>query len=197
MDTSLLLALAQTLFPFVISPGASFVLTLSASTAGVPFAALKVWAGTALGLAVLAVASALGVARLVLHYPLLQTLLAMIGGALLVFWGVRLCQHSPAQAQRPLPPRLVASAFTIVVSNIKAITLYVVVLPALLHSVDPLTFYAHALGLHAVMLLAWLLLVSFGLRHLPHLAALRHVLLKASGLFMIWLGGKSLLSAWE
>ncbi|MDO5090183.1 MAG: LysE family transporter [Cardiobacteriaceae bacterium] len=191
MNNSLAIVLAQTLLPFVISPGASFVLTLSASTAGVRFAALKVWTGTALGLAVLAAASALGVARLVLHYPLLQTLLALVGGALLMFWGLRLCRSAPAQTSPPLPARLVASAFTIVVSNVKAITLYVAVLPGLLKDVAPWAFYAQALGIHALMLLVWLLLVSFGLRRLPWLSTLRHVLLKASGVFMVYLGGKS------
>lgn len=42
MDKFLMIALAQTLFPFVISPGASFVLTLSASTASGLF---MIWLG--------------------------------------------------------------------------------------------------------------------------------------------------------
>ena len=67
LNTTTLPAIAQTLLPFVISPGASVALTLSATAARLPCAALKVWAGTATGIRLLAFASALGVARLVLQ----------------------------------------------------------------------------------------------------------------------------------
>ena len=67
LNTTTLPAIAQILLPFVISPGASVALTLSATAARLPRAALKVWAGTAAGLWLLAFTNALGVARLVLQ----------------------------------------------------------------------------------------------------------------------------------
>ena len=194
MDKNILIMLIHTLLPFVISPGASFALTLSATSARIPHAALKVWTGTTAGIALLALASALGIAHLVMQYPVLKTLLSVLGGMLLIYWGIRLCLPASHQSPAPvLPARLIGSAFIIVISNIKAILLYVAILPALLtaqHS--PFAFYLAALLVHGTLLLIWLLFVSTCLRRLP-VPIVQRPLRYASGAFMIWLGGKSLL----
>lgn len=195
MDCTTLLVITQTLLPFIISPGVSFGLTVSASGAGIPYAALKVWAGTAVGIAMLASTAALGVARFIMHNPLWQTVLSVLGGMLLIMWGIRLCLPTVNGGKSALPAHLTAGSFLLLIGNMKAILLYATVLPAQLSAHRPAVFYAAAAALHIAMLLIWLVGLEKCVRHLPA-RTLQRPLRYLSGAFMIWLGGKSLWTAW-
>lgn len=195
MDCTTLLVITQTLLPFIISPGASFALTVSASGAGIPYAALKVWAGTAAGIALLASAAALGVARFIMDNPLAQSVLSVLGGILLIMWGIRLCLPAANGGKSALPAHLTAGAFLLLIGNIKAVLLYAAVLPARLGAHHPAVFYSAAAALHIAMLLIWLVGLEQCVRRLPA-DILQRPLRYISGAFMIWLGGKSLWTAW-
>lgn len=169
--------IALTLLPFVLTPGASFTITVGAAVDGDRRASLRVWAGTALGLALIAVAAAVsGVGDYVAGSPTARTVFGLVGGVVLVGLAVgsglraRTVLTDGVAEARP-QQRLVLWSFVAVVTNVKALSLYAVVLPtAVTAGTDSLTTFAAAAAVHITMLLAWLTLVGALVRRTPHCA---------------------------
>jgi len=168
--------IALTLLPSVLTPGASFTITVGAAVDGDRRASLRVWAGTALGIALIAVAAGVsGVGDYVASSQTARTAFGLVSGAVLV--GLALGSGLRARAvltdgvteARP-QRRLVLCAFLAVITNVKALSLYAVVLPtAVTASTDSLTTFATTAAVHIAMLLAWLTLVGALVRRTPAL----------------------------
>lgn len=168
--------IALTLLPFVLAPGASFTITVGAAVDGDRRVPLRVWAGTAQGLALIAVAAAVsGVGDYVAGSPTARTAFGLIGGVVLVGLAVgsglraRSVLTDGVTEARP-QQRLVLWSFHAVVTNVKALSLYAVVLPtAVTAEMDSFTTFAAAAAVHITMLLAWLTLVGTLVRSTPAL----------------------------
>ena len=122
-----------TLLPFVVSPGASFALTLSAAAQGVRYGATQVWLGTSLGLVLLAfLVAGSGFSQWLLARPIWSAALTALGGGVLMAfaWRTLRRQRGKAAAQTG-STRLIATAFWVLISNIKALSIYVLVVPTL------------------------------------------------------------------
>ncbi|MBF4618614.1 LysE family transporter [Clavibacter sp. VKM Ac-2873] len=197
--------LASTALPFVVSPGASFTLTIGAAATGDRRAALRVWAGTALG--VLLIAATLGfsgLAQLVSGDPRARLVLGIVGGAVLVGMGVAsgisALRRAPAGA-RPdgLRPRLVLAAFVAVVTNVKAIGFYVLVVPTLRGSgLDGPALFLVFAAVHMAMMLGWLSLLGALVRGIPGVATsprVRAALLLLAAATLVLLGIRTAVAA--
>lgn len=195
--------LALTALPFVLSPGTSFAITIDAAGRGDQRAPLKVWTGTALGLAVIASITAFsGIGEFFTAHDTARTVFGSVGGAILMTYGILSGIKALRAAQTPettQPParRLILWAFLALITNIKALTLYTLVVPNLrtAGSSAPALFTAFT-AVHAVMMLAWLLLVGEGVRHIPGIATsprVRAALTGIAALTLVTIGTQTLL----
>ncbi|WP_010204198.1 LysE family translocator [Salinibacterium sp. PAMC 21357] len=191
-----LVLLALTALPFVISPGASFTLTVNAAIAGDKRAGIRVWMGTALGIAVIAFAFGVsGLGALLTSDPAIVATVGMIGGAVLILIGVLAfvrAIRSWGQPASPPPPaaRLLVWSFIAVITNAKALSLYAVVIPALTRSgLNGLSLYLTFAIIHIGMLLIWLIAVSSAIRAVPSLGRSPHprgiLLVVSAGVLLI------------
>ena len=169
--------LALTALPFVISPGASFAITVDAVSHGDHRAPAKVWAGTSAGiLVVVSVAALSGIGSLLDTYETARHIFRLLGGAVLILLGLSSgiralsSMREPSTSSRP-KRRLIPWSFIALVTNIKALTLYTSVVPHL-RSVDlnpAALLFAFAI-VHIVMLFAWQALLGLGVRRIPRVS---------------------------
>lgn len=167
---------AAVALPFVVSPGASFMLTVEAAAAGDRRAALRVWIGTAVGISAIAVVAGFsGLAEVVARDSAVRATLRLVGGVVLIAFAVRALLSlrsaaSPTQQglaaapeTRRRPARLVLWAFLAVITNIKALSLYLLVVPSLAApSLTAASVYVVFTATHLALLFAWLgILASF------------------------------------
>lgn len=197
--------LVLTAIPFVVSPGASFAITVDAASTGDRLAAVKVWAGTALGIAVVAsIAAVSGLGRFFAQHDVARTIFGIVGGVVLVALGVSALVKALRSLRQPLPvarrsDRYFLWSFFALITNIKALSLYVLVVPGL--SATPGTgsavFFLFA-GTHIVLLLVWLTLLSEGVRRIPSVGTsprVRAGLLGLAAITLIGVGGQAFLDA--
>ncbi|WP_139416196.1 LysE family translocator [Agromyces laixinhei] len=198
--------LAATALPFVITPGASFTITVSAAITGDRRAPVKVWSGTSLGILLLAgVAGFSGLGQLVAGSDVARIIFGVVGGVVLIAIGIvsltkTMGRPKDGSDQPPRPaPRLVLWAFLAVITNVKALSLYGLLVPSLSGiGVDgPALFLAFA-AVHVVMLFAWLTLLGVVVRSVPWLGTSRRardLLLLLAAVTLVALGAWSLVDA--
>ncbi len=208
MRTALLLA--GVALPFVVSPGASFTITVTSAATGDRLSPVKVWAGTALGITVLALVAGLtGVGGLVAGSAPAQLAFGVVGGGVLAAFGVSALRTSlqperPGRPGRPGhtsasagPAPLVLWAFLALVTNVKALSLYALVVPTVQADVHGLGLYLGFGAVHVAMLLVWLVLVGLAVMLVPGMRSerARRGLGALGGASMIGLGGLTLATA--
>lgn len=120
------------MMPIALAPGASLTLALNNAVTQGARGVLRIIAGTALGIYTHAILASIGISALLLHYPVLMRVLTLLGTGYLVYLALRLIQrgwqgsaHAPASG-RSLGIR---TAYVANVLNIKAVLLYVTVVP--------------------------------------------------------------------
>jgi threonine/homoserine/homoserine lactone efflux protein len=197
--------LAATALPFVVSPGASFTMTIGAATAGDRRAPLKVWAGTALGIVIIAAIAGLsGIGQLIAENDFVRTVFGAVGGTVLIVIGISslvkaVRASTTAEHARRSGPRLVLWAFLALITNLKALSLYALVVPTL-NGVDiqgPALFLIFAI-VHVTMLLAWLVLLGAAVNAVPVLGEsqrARSILLLFAALTLVVLGALTIINA--
>ena len=204
--------LAAVAIPFVVSPGASFVLTLEAAVAGDRRAPLGVWIGTALGISIIALIAGLsGLGDIIMRDHVMRVVLRLVGGSILIFFGAASLfkvrkPPSDTGLQTPEPGRhrqrrvhegLTIRAFLIVITNVKALSLYLLIVPTITHGgITGLPLYVAFAATHIVLLFVWLALISCLVFAVPVIARtpVIQVGLRAfAGLALIILGAKSML----
>ncbi len=198
-----LLLLITTALPFVVSPGTSFAITVSAAVQGDRRSPVKVWAGTALGIALIAaVVAATGVGAFVAHNQTARSVFNIVGGLVLTSLGaaaaVRAVRRGHGHALVVGPPRrLLLWSFLTVITNVKALSLYALVVPTATRSgLTGQTLYAGFATVHIVLLLAWLLLLGLAVRMMPRLgrsSRAQTVLVIIASLMMIGLGAGAII----
>lgn len=200
-----LVLLITVALPFVITPGTSFTITVTSAAGGDRLSPVKVWAGTALGISVLALlVGCTGIGGPLAASPTARSALAVIGGCVLAAFGALTLRRELRRGKsrprpHPRPARLLAWSFLALVTNVKALSLYVLIVPAIDADggLDGLGLYLAFGAVHITMLLLWLLLVAHLIVQVPakHSDQVRRVLGVLGGLFMVALGVQSLLRA--
>ncbi|MDN4640632.1 LysE family transporter [Agreia sp. PsM10] len=194
-----------TALPFVVSPGASFTITVGAALAGDRRAGIRVWAGTALGILIIAaVFGASGFGTLIAGNRTTMTIWGLVGGAALIAFGLMALMRALRNWDQSLgdstpAARLVGLSFVAVITNVKALSLYVVVVPALRGTgLSGLTLFLVFAMTHIALMLVWLLLVTLTVSAFPSLgrsSRARGVLLVAAAVVLILLGGATAVTA--
>jgi threonine/homoserine/homoserine lactone efflux protein len=195
--------LALTALPFVVSPGASFAITVDAASSGDRRAPVRVWVGTTLGILVVASIVALsGLGRFLADDDTARTIFGIAGGSVLVLLGAgslikAFRSRGPAPSSVRPARQLVLVAFLALVTNIKALSLYALVVPGLdtpaLAGPGLLFLFA---GVHVVLLLLWLTLLGEGVRRIPSIGTSRRVrvgLLSISAVTLVIVGTRTLI----
>lgn len=192
-----LLTLTAVAVPFVITPGASFTLTVSHATQSRSPGWRRVAVGTGAGLLLLAVVlGASGLGGVLTSAPRLRVALGLLGGAILIAFGVTVLTRAArpkARGAEPRAPRnLVRWSFAAVVTNPKALTLYALIVPSLASdTLRGITLFTSFAAVHIAVLSMWLCLTHHCVTRIPALARsdrLQHLLLATAGLVMIVLG---------
>ncbi|MDR6865751.1 threonine/homoserine/homoserine lactone efflux protein [Microbacterium resistens] len=190
-----LLVLVTTALPFVIAPGSSFTLII----ANVPLGRRASWwhisCGTGLGVLVVAIAlGATGIGTVLQTRPLARGWLGVGGSIVLIALGAaHILRHRKQQSGNPQRSRGLARwAFLSVLTNPKALSIYVLVVPALSSTRlnGPGLFLVFAC-IHSLMQGIWLLLVHEGAARIPGIAnsaRVRSVISIAAGALMVALG---------
>ena len=196
--------LALTALPFVVSPGASLAITVDATSKGELRAPTKVWAGTSVGIVAVASAAALsGIGSFLDGQPTVRQMFTVVGGAVLMVLGITSGVRAVRSIRRPMTAfrssgGLIPWAFVALITNVKALTLYIVVVPHLrggdlgTGALIP-TFAA----IHILMLLAWQALLGQVVRRIPRLSTsppLRACLAGLASASLIAMGAQVLVS---
>jgi threonine/homoserine/homoserine lactone efflux protein len=200
-----LLVLAGVAAPFVVTPGASFTLTLAHATDGYRSSWLRVVTGSGCGIVLLALClGATGVGDALTAMPTVRLLLGLIGGVVLVIVGGtllrRLAQDPPVTSQSSAGPRsLVQWSFVALVTNPKALTVYVVVVPQLCSTrlSGGRLFLAFA-GVHIALMTVWLFLVDWAATRLSTgvtAERTRRLVFGAAALVTVALGATTIVGA--
>lgn len=198
--------------PFVVSPGASFVLTLEAAVAGDRRAPLRVCIGTALGIGIIAlIAGGSGLGEVIVRDHVMRIGLGLVGGSILIFFGAASlfkARKPPSDTglqtpepgrhrQRRVHERLTIRAFLIVITNVKALSLYLLIVPTIADGgITGLPLYVAFAATHIVLLFVWLALISYLVFAVPVIARTPSVqvgLRGFAGLALVVLGAKNLL----
>lgn len=194
-----ILALAAVAVAFVVSPGASFALTVAHARPAQAPAWRRITVGTSAGILVLAlVVGATGLSTFLTTHPLLRLALGFVGAAVLIGYGVSICVRALRQkaelpqATHTVPERLVRWSFLIVMTNPKALALYVLIVPALhIPDLDGIELTLGFAAVHICLQAAWLCSIHHLVVRIPALAdsgRARRRLMVASGLLMVTLG---------
>ncbi|WP_406664926.1 LysE family translocator [Gallaecimonas sp. GXIMD1310] len=146
MDTHVLLVFLTTFFFVSITPGMCMTLAMTLGmTVGVRRTAWMM-AGELLGVAVVAVSAVVGVAAIMLNYPLVFHIGKYLGGAYLLYLGVQMWRSRGRLALRPDDaPRsvgrraLAVQGFVTAVANPKGWAFMVSLLPPFIDTSRPLT----------------------------------------------------------
>jgi threonine/homoserine/homoserine lactone efflux protein len=172
--TGLLAAMVVVLLPFVLSPGASFSLVLTHTVAGSRTAVGKVIFGTGAGLFVLAALVGLtGFGAALQADPLARRLVTIGGSLVLAVIGGRMISRGLSGRRGNLvgthePKHLAAWSFVVLLTNAKALTLYLVVVPTLpshhLTGAEPYVLFA---AVHTALQSLWLATVALLAKRLP------------------------------
>lgn len=197
--------LVLTAIPFVVSPGASFAITVDAASTGDRWAAIRVWAGTALGIAVVAsIAAVSGLGQFFAQHDVARTIFGVVGGVVLIALGVSALVKAIRSLRQPLQVarrsgRYFLWSFFALITNIKALSLYVLVVPGLgANNVTGSAVFFLFAGVHIVLLLVWLTMLSEGVRRIPSVGTsprVRAGLLGLAAVTLIGAGGQSLIGA--
>ncbi|GEM_PF-4356324 len=187
------------LLPFIISPGASYALTIAAVEKKGFIGTRDVIVGTVLGIAVHALFAAAGISTLVMEVPYFTHFIKIFGSIMLIYLGftILLSLLTPRSAEKHSIS--VKKVFMFNLLNIKPVLLYLTVIPSFIQEYENTGIYMHYIYFgtaHILLQTAWLLVLGYIVSVMTH-QKLRWIikLISLTGsLFLIVLGGMNLIN---
>ena len=197
MDTSSLLAFAVGFFAFAASPGPSNVTVVTCTISQGAASGVAYGVGTVAGILVFLTVAILGLSVMQAQMETIMILLRYVGGAYLVWLGIKLCEAEPVvpqvnsmMRQRGLL-RTLATGLVMNLGNPKMPMLYVVLLPSLVGGSLTLSRIAVlisiVLGVEVLVIGAHVVLAGRARRLLRTPASVRRVN-QAAGIVMVGAG---------
>lgn len=188
-----LVAMVVALVPVVVSPGASLSLLLVEVAAGNRHGPRQVATGTALGASTIAIAlGVIGLGNLVVQSPVVLSVFALVGGLMLVALGLRtLLSRRVGWSTPRRRPGALRSAYLTVITNPKALAVYLFVAPQTLPAHAATIGYLSFAAVHALLIFSWLPTFGAGVRRVPALTTSPRWRLRlgvANGAYLILLG---------
>ena len=172
-----------TMLPIALSPGASFTLALNNAVTQGSRGVIRIIVGTALGIYTHAILASIGISALLMRYPTLMQAMALLGTGYLVYLALRLIQRGwqgGTRTQQSDHTFGIRAAYVANVLNIKAILLYVTVVPLFAGSTldmqspeqTVINFMALA-TVHVAIMGGWLLLTTQAMLRSAHTVNMR------------------------
>lgn len=156
-----LLGFALAILPVALSPGASFTLAMNNAVQQGMRGTGRIILGTLLGIYTHALLAGLGITRLIAAYPALMNTIKIIGTAYLIYLAIRLIRSGlNAQDMAFTSGNCstgIKEAYLANVLNIKAIMLYLTVVPAFAGSSATPWSYLVLASIHVAIMALWLL----------------------------------------
>jgi len=162
LDPTLLLLFIPTFFIVSVTPGMCMTLSLSLGMSIGLRRTFWMMYGELLGVGLVAVAAVIGVAAMMLRYPLFFELFKYVGGAYLVYLGIQMWRSRGKMAidleaprhQQATPRSLAMQGFVTAVANPKGWAFFISLLPPFISDQQPLIP-------QLVLLLGLILLIEF------------------------------------
>ncbi|MCI1678346.1 MAG: LysE family translocator [Ewingella americana] len=156
-----LLGFALAILPVALSPGASFTLAMNNAVQQGMRGTGRIILGTLLGIYTHALLAGLGITRLIAAYPALMNAIKIIGTAYLIYLAIRLIRSGLNAQDLAFTSGNrstgIKEAYLANVLNIKAIMLYLTVVPAFAGSGATPWSYLVLASIHVAIMTLWLL----------------------------------------
>jgi len=164
-----LLGFALAILPVALSPGASFTLAMNNAVQQGMRGTGRIILGTLLGIYTHALLAGLGITRLIAAYPALMNTIKIIGTAYLIYLAIRLIRSGLNAQDLAFTSGNrstgIKEAYLANVLNIKAIMLYLTVVPAFAGSDATPWSYLVLASIHVAIMALWLLFAGQMLIH--------------------------------
>lgn len=156
-----LLGFALAILPVALSPGASFTLAMNNAVQQGLRGTGRIILGTLLGIYTHALLAGLGITRLIAAYPALMNTIKIIGTAYLIYLAIRLIRSGLNAQDMAFTSGNrstgIKESYLANVLNIKAIMLYLTVVPAFAGSSATPWSYLILASIHVAIMALWLL----------------------------------------
>jgi len=156
-----LLGFALAILPVALSPGASFTLAMNNAVQQGMRGTGRIILGTLLGIYTHALLAGLGITRLIAAYPALMNTIKIIGTAYLIYLAIRLIRSGLNAQDLAFTSGNrstgIKEAYLANVLNIKAIMLYLTVVPAFAGSGATPWSYLVLASIHVAIMALWLI----------------------------------------
>jgi threonine/homoserine/homoserine lactone efflux protein len=200
---SVLIPVFAVFIPALLLPGPDFVAVVRSSMTRGTTAGLLTTVGVSIGLAMYATLSLLGLSAVLVQYQWLTWLVRVLGGAYLVYLGIRLLRSKPAKiddasAQGPLRGNALLFGFFVTLTNPKAIVLFASVFATAVTASTPHWLMALMIGLVVASSLTWYSIVSLFMSSAPVMRRFehaRHWIERVAGASFILIGGRIIADA--
>ena len=198
-----LVAVFAVFIPALILPGPDFVGVVRSSLTRGTTAGLLTTLGVTIGLGMYATLSLLGLSAVLVKYQWLTWAVRVLGGAYLVYLGIRLLRAKPgkmedAAAQGPLRGNALLFGFFVTLTNPKAIVLFASVFATAVTASTPHWLMLLMSGLVMASALVWYSIVSLFMSSGPVMRRFqnaRHWIERVAGASFVLIGGRIIADA--
>ncbi len=198
-----LISVFAVFIPALILPGPDFVAVVRSSMSHGTRSGLLTTVGVSLGLCFYASLSLLGLSALLMQYQWLTWTVRVLGGAYLMYLGIRLLWTKAPATQvtvddEPSTNRALLFGFLVTLTNPKAIVLFASVFATSVTPSTPVSLMILMIALVTASSLAWYSFVSVFMSSslvVRRFDKARHWIERAAGVCFIGLGGKVLADA--
>ncbi|MER0238352.1 LysE family transporter [Fulvimarina sp. MAC8] len=198
-----LLPIFAVFIPALMTPGPDFVTVVRASMSRGARAGILTTMGVSIGLIFYASLSLCGLAAFMAEYVWATWLVRVIGGAYLIYLGIKLCFAQPkaidlAEATQPPRGRTLVFGLLGTLTNPKAIILFSSVFATGVSATTPLWLLCFMVALVGFSAFSWYCLVSLFMASAPvvrRFEKTKHWIERLAGASFVALGGKVLMDA--
>lgn len=198
-----LVAVFAVFIPALILPGPDFVGVVRSSLTRGTTAGLLTTLGVTMGLGMYATLSLLGLSAVLVKYQWLTWAVRVLGGAYLVYLGIRLLRAKPAKmedaaAQGPLRGNALLFGFFVTLTNPKAIVLFASVFATAVTASTPHWLMLLMIALVMASALVWYSIVSLFMSSGPVMRRFqnaRHWIERVAGASFVLIGGRIIADA--
>ena len=200
-DTLALVSVFAVFVPALLLPGPDFVAVVRAAMTGGARAGIATTAGTTIGLCLYATLSIFGLSALLVQFEWLTWLVRGIGGAYLIYLGVKLIRTPAASLEvEGSPPgrRWLLTGLVVNLTNPKAIVLFASVFATAITPQTSSATMTSMVALVAALTFTWYTLVSLFMASPPvmrRFARLKHWIERVAGACFMALGLKLIADA--
>lgn len=200
---SVLVPVFGVFIPALLLPGPDFVAVVRSSLTRGTRAGLLTTIGVSTGLGLYATLSLLGLSAVLVQYQWLTWVVRVLGGAYLIYLGIRLLRARPspvdADATRgPVRGNALVFGFLVTLTNPKAIVLFASVFATAVTASTPGWLMILMIGIVVASSLAWYSIVSLFMSSAPVMRRFqnaRHWIERVAGVSFVLIGGRIIADA--